>query len=181
MSKVLKIAGIVVLAAAILGAGFVGGSVAARALAANTADGLAPGQNGGFGPGGFGAGPRDGNRLTPGGARGGGTGLEIMQAYRDQFKAAIAKSLGLTTDEFDKAVQGGQTPWEIAQSKGMSADQYRAAILQAHSDMLAQAVKDGKLTQDQADAILNQLKRHFDPSFGPGFAPHDQPAIQPQS
>jgi len=173
MSKILKVAGIVALAVGILAAGFVAGSQVARGQAA-APDVPAFGQ-GGNGLRGFEQGRASGDGVRRRGQNGGGPGGVVIAAYRDQLDAALARALGMTTDEFDKAVQAGQTPWQIAQAKGMNADQFQAAILQAHTEVLAQAVEDGKLTQDQADAMLEHLKQHIDQGFGPGDGTGNEP------
>lgn len=105
---------------------------------------------------------------------GGATGYAMpgagwMVEYHDQMQAAIAKALGITADELDQALRAGKSPWQIAQEKGMTAEQFQEAMLKAASDVLAQAVKDAKLTQAQADAMLARMKQYPGMGFGMGY------------
>jgi len=170
MNTVVKIAGIVVVALALIVAGFFIGTQVVSAQAAANPDAPAFGPGGGYGPGGnFGQG---GPGMGRHGMRGGGPGDGLLADYHDQMHAAVAEALGITTDELDQAIQSGQTPWQIAQDKGIDADQFREAMLQARADVLAQAVKDGKLTQEQADAMLERMQEHMGQGFGQGFGPN---------
>ncbi len=83
----------------------------------------------------------------------GGTMRGIMTEYRDQIHARVAEALGLTVEEFDAALAAGQTPFALAQEKGVD---LQAVMQAAHAEILKQAVADGKLTQAQADAITQR-------------------------
>jgi hypothetical protein len=170
MSTPVKIGLIAVLVAAVIGAGFLGSRVAlAQRAAAQPA--TASGQPGFFGPmtggfGGFGPNGRDGFGF--GGMMGGGW----MAAYSSQMHAAVASALGMTTDEFDKGLAAGKSPWQMAQEKGISASDFTTKMTDAMSQVLKQAVADGKLTQAQADAMLARMKQGVGPDMmfgGPGM------------
>ena len=49
--------------------------------------------------------------------------------------------------------KAGKSALDIATAKGISAEKLQADFLAAHKAALAQLVKDGKLTQAQADAM----------------------------
>lgn len=63
----------------------------------------------------------------------------------DEFAAALAKELGIDKDKVADALAKVRSD-ETAHAKDHRTDQLK--------DRLAQAVKDGKLTQEQADAII---------------------------
>lgn len=88
------------------------------------------------------AGPFGGDH-SPGGLGRGGAGLD-----------AAAKALGLTTDELRTRLQDGSTITEIAGETGVGLSGVKAAMLAEMKEKLAEAVADGKLTQDQADQRL---------------------------
>ncbi len=155
MKTAIKIVGLAVAAAVIVAGGLAFGIGVAEAQ----------GPAGPMGPAGFGPGQGQGGMM-------GGYGL--MAGYRDQMHAAIAKALGMSVDDFNAALASGKTAWQIAQEKGFSAEQFRAAMLQARSEVLAQAVKDGTLTQAQADAMLGHMKQGAGQGNGPGAGPHFQ-------
>ena len=95
----------------------------------------------------------------------GGAGLEVA-----------AKTLGMTTDELTAAFKDGKTLQDLADEAGIDIQTVFDAIKAAHeADMrehIAQAVKDGKMTQDKADWLLEGLDKGFldgPGGFGPGF------------
>jgi len=106
-----------------------------------------------------------------GGTRGGlmgGPGLGWMADYRDEMETAIAEGLGLTEEEFEARLADGETPWQIAQDQGISAEDFRAILRDARASVIAQAVEDGVITQEQADRILSRMERGGFP-VGPGW------------
>jgi hypothetical protein len=161
MKTVLKVAGLIAVAAALLGLGLFAGTQVAQAqgftdsLIAPVRALNAAGQQGG--PGGQG---------RPHGDKG------WMADYRDELHAAIADGLGMTVEEFDAAIQGGKTPFEIATDKGLTQAQFGEILLNAHKEVLALAVSDGKLTQDEADQILAHMQARIDQGLLPGGGKH---------
>src|SRR5262245_61588799 len=144
MKTVLKVVGLAAAAVVLLGAGlFVGTRIAS---AQDIADTLAAPVQALQGPG------------QPGGPGGHHGDMGWLDGYRDQLNATIARGLGMSVEDFDAALSAGKTPWQIAQDKGLTQDQFAQVILKAHTDVLALAVKDGKLTQAQADQILAHLQ-----------------------
>ncbi len=69
----------------------------------------------------------------------------------DEMIAVYAEKLGLTVDELNAQLASGKTMSQIASDKGLTVDQFRALMLDARSQAIDQAVKDGTLTQAQAD------------------------------
>ncbi|MHB9148882.1 MAG: hypothetical protein ACYC33_02170 [Thermoleophilia bacterium] len=85
---------------------------------------------------------------------------------------AIADLFGMTPDEMAAARNDGQSLSDLAQSKGVDQQTLVDTMLAERKEMLAQAVKDGRLTQEQADAMLERMtsrvqERVDDPSVGP--------------
>ena len=119
-------------------------------LAQNQADEMRQriqsGDPGGFGP--FG-GPQRGG---PGGPGRGGPAMRVV----DQ---AAADKLGMTLDELHTQLRAGKTLAELAQAKGLTVDELRAAMVAAAKKQLDQDVAAGKLTQAQADEQLQRLQQ----------------------
>jgi hypothetical protein len=65
--------------------------------------------------------------------------------------AAFAAKLGLKAEDVQASLDKGQTMWQIAQAKGLTAEQFAAAMTEARTAGIAAAVKAGTLTQQQAD------------------------------
>jgi hypothetical protein len=68
------------------------------------------------------------------------------------------------------AVFGPRADSYLAQSLGITVDHLEAARAEARQEALQQAVKDGTITQAQADALLKQGNRPAILGFGPGLA-----------
>ena len=69
----------------------------------------------------------------------------------DEMVAAFAQKLGISVDDLNARLANGETMAQIAFSQGLTADQFSTLMLDARSQAIDQAVKDGKLTQQQAD------------------------------
>jgi hypothetical protein len=93
----------------------------------------------------------------------------------EQAWTAVAKKLGLTYAELNTAVQNGQTVAQLAQAKGVSLDALKTAALEAMKASFAELVKQGTMTQQQADWMLDRMDDmpmfNFDQGFGPGMTP----------
>ena len=92
----------------------------------------------------------------------------------------VAAALGVSADDLKKELQLGKTIAQVAQAKGISTDTIAAALKQKINDAADKAVKDGKVTQDQATKIKSGLDRMVQnivqrgprpPGGGPGRQP----------
>jgi len=70
---------------------------------------------------------------------------------------AAAKALGMTTEGLTAELRACFSNAAVATEKSVAVEAVVAATVAAHNDALAQAVKDGKLTQAQADAAAAKL------------------------
>jgi hypothetical protein len=96
---------------------------------------------------------------------------------------AAADYLGLSQSELLTKLQNGKSLADIAKDQGKSVDGLVQALVDDAKKHLDQAVKDGRLSESQANQILTEIKEHitdfvngtaprgFGPSFrdGPGF------------
>jgi hypothetical protein len=76
--------------------------------------------------------------------------------------SAAADYLGLTEAELRTQLSSGRTLADIAKARGKSVDGLEQAILDDAKATLDQAVKDGKLTQAEADQVFARVKTHVD-------------------
>ena len=97
----------------------------------------------------------------------GGYGYGPMYTY---MVDGIAEALNLTPADLEKRMEAGETPWQIAQSQGLSTGQIQQAMLEAHDKALDAAVKAGSLTQAQADWMQQHMNRNYPDGYGPGSA-----------
>lgn len=75
---------------------------------------------------------------------------------------AAAQVLGMEKEALVQALKSGQSLLDVAQSQGMSADDFKAALLDQVKSNLDQKVAAGKLTQSQADRIYQGFESHID-------------------
>jgi len=78
---------------------------------------------------------------------------------------ATAQALNLTPTQLFEALHSGKTLAEIANTQGVDLakvqEAAKAARIQTMKDKIAQAVKDKKITQEQADWLLQGLENGF--------------------
>jgi uncharacterized protein YidB (DUF937 family) len=75
---------------------------------------------------------------------------------------AAADVLQMDRAEIVSAVRSGQSLAEIAQSKGMSVEDFKAALLQAVKGKLDAKVTEGTITQEQADRAYTAIQGKID-------------------
>lgn len=85
--------------------------------------------------------------------RGGKGGAAFMGG--SQVRDAIAKVLGMTPEDLANQLRSGKSLAELAKGREQTV---KDAIVSAVKPQLDQAVKDGKITQDRANQILDQIR-----------------------
>ena len=86
-----------------------------------------------------------------------------------------AEALGLTPEEFFAELHAGKSLTEIAEAKGVDVqtvyDAMNAARVEAKRQAIQQAVEDGRISQEQADWMLQGLEKGWmgGRGFGRGF------------
>lgn len=73
-----------------------------------------------------------------------------------------AEVLDMPKDELAQQLKDGKSLAEVADAEGMSAEDFKAALLEKEKANLDAAVEDGKLTQDQADNIYAKFQDNID-------------------
>jgi hypothetical protein len=76
-------------------------------------------------------------------------------------KDAVAKALGMTTAKLDTALKSGKSLADVAKDQKVSVDALVKVLVTAAQDKLAAAVKDGKITQEQADTMKSSLTQRI--------------------
>jgi hypothetical protein len=64
---------------------------------------------------------------------------------------ALAEMLGLSTDQLEARLDGGETAYQIALAQGIAAEEIPALLSAARAKALDSAVAAGAITQEQAD------------------------------
>lgn len=70
----------------------------------------------------------------------------------------LADTLGLTMDQLAQELRSGKTPEELLQAAGKSTQAFIDEATASFKDRLQTLVQDGKITQEKAEQILQQLK-----------------------
>ena len=73
----------------------------------------------------------------------------------------LAEFLGITPQQLRTEVQGKSLA-QVAQAHGKTRDQLKQFIVSSAQTRLAEAVRTGRLTQQQADRMLDELNRNLD-------------------
>ncbi len=75
---------------------------------------------------------------------------------------SAATTLGMSEDELRTALQAeGTTLAQVAEDRGVAVDTLIEALVQAQQERIAQAVEDGRLTQEEADERLAGLEERI--------------------
>jgi polyhydroxyalkanoate synthesis regulator phasin len=94
------------------------------------------------------------------GPPGGGPGFGFHHEGMHDGLDAAASYLGLTEAQLRTQLESGKSLAQVAQAQGKSVDGLEQALVADAKTHLDQEVKEGHLTQAQADAMLNELKQH---------------------
>lgn len=107
----------------------------------------------------------DAKPAMPFGGRGMGRGFGFGGSGSWDNFDAMAKALNLTPTQLFEALHSGKTLDVIAKAQGIDLAKVQeaanAARIQAMKDTIAQAVKDGKMTPEQADWLLQGLEKGY--------------------
>jgi nucleoid DNA-binding protein len=127
-------------------------AVAEGALTQEQADAIKERQELGYGP-------RMGNRGGFLGPRGGMGAGGWMGGPENSLIAVAAEQLGMTLEELVTALEDGETTIaDLATAQGVDPQAIADAYIAARADLLAQAVADGRITQSQADLMLEHME-----------------------
>jgi hypothetical protein len=111
-----------------------------------------PDRTPGYGPGMM----RRGDGVMMGGMRGMMGNLEPGWMHDAMFDA-FAEALDLDRATIEERLAAGETMNAIAESAGLTQDEFFAIMTEARSTAFAQAVEAGTLTQEQADAMAARM------------------------
>lgn len=108
------------------------------------------------------------------GSRGQGMGLaledgnEMFKIDQEAIHQELADLLGIDVDVMESALESGETLSSLALEYDVNFDILRAVFDEARAEVIAQAVEDGTITQEQADWILDH-KGAMGTDVGTGF------------
>jgi uncharacterized protein YidB (DUF937 family) len=101
------------------------------------------------------------NGLTPFMGMFGGHGLGHMGGLGADLNS-LSTFFGITTNELQSALESGKTLAQITTDHGKTTDELKTYVTSQTKTKLDQAVKDGKITQQQENDELTQLSQRID-------------------
>ncbi len=101
-------------------------------------------------------------------------GPRMGQYFAGSMLDDIAQVLGITEDELYQLRSSGKSIADIAKDKGISTEKITETILKEKKEQLDQLVKDGKITEEQRDYIMDLMDVNIkdaisNDDFGPAF------------
>lgn len=85
----------------------------------------------------------------------------------DYVEQALAAKLGLTEEQVEEQLAAGTPMYQIALDNGIKQEDLANFMNEVHQEALAKAVKDGVITQERADWMLQRMQNMY--QYGAGF------------
>lgn len=92
----------------------------------------------------------------------------ILRSSKELVKQTL-DALEMTATDLRQAIEDGQTLEEIAQEKGVDLDEIYHSWIEDQINQVNQAVEDGKISQDQADEVIECLNEQLEEGFPSNF------------
>jgi hypothetical protein len=89
----------------------------------------------------------------------------------DYVEQALAAKLGLTEEQVEQQLAAGKPMYQIALDNGVKQEDLANFMNEVHKEAFAKAVKDGVMTQAQADRMLGRMQNMFQNGYGTGDCP----------
>lgn len=89
--------------------------------------------------------------------------------------AAAAEALGITTDELQTELESGKSIADIATEKSVDLDTIVDAFVAPMAERLQTAVENGRLTQEEADEIVQTMRENITEKLNQTWDPDTQP------
>ncbi len=91
----------------------------------------------------------------------GGAGLGMGWRWAGGMLQTWADALGMKVEDVTAAVRDGKTIADLAKEKGVAIEDLVAKALDARKAAVQEAVDEGRLTQAQADAMLERMQEQM--------------------
>ena len=88
-----------------------------------------------------------------------------MRGY-DYVESVLKDKLGMTDEEITTGLNSGKTMYALAEEKGMTEDQFKAALLEERNKAVDKAVADGTITNEEGVKLKETLKNNLDTCTG---------------
>jgi hypothetical protein len=89
----------------------------------------------------------------------------------DYVERALGAKLGLTEEQVEGQLAAGKPMYQVALDNGIKQEDLATFMNEVHKDAFDQAVKDGVMTQERADWMLQRMQNMYQNGTGPGNCP----------
>jgi hypothetical protein len=89
----------------------------------------------------------------------------------DYVEQALAAKLGLTEEQVEDQLAAGTAMYQIALDNGIKQEDLASFMNQVHKEAFDKAVKDGVITQERADWMLQRMQNMYQNGYGAGNCP----------
>ena len=114
--------------------------------------------------------PGYGNGMMGGRGGFGGMRADMLTAddglYHEYMYDGFAELFGLSVDEIETRIESGETMWQIAESAGITMEEFGEIMTQVRNERFDQAIAEGVITQEKAEFMDSQWQ---DGDFGSGY------------
>lgn len=95
-------------------------------------------------------------------------GIGMVTGVRgyDYVESELKDNLGMTDEEITAGLNSGKTMYALAEEKGMTVDQFKAALLEERNKAVDKAVTDGNITNEEGASLKETLKTNLDSCTG---------------
>ena len=83
-----------------------------------------------------------------------------MRGY-DYIESVLKDKLGMTDEEITAGLNSGKTLYALAKEKGMTEDQFKAALLEERNKAIDKAVADATITKEEGDSMKETLENNI--------------------
>ena len=84
----------------------------------------------------------------------------------DHVESVLKDKLGMTDEEITTGLNSGKTMYALAEEKGMTEYQFKAALLDERNKAVDKAVADGTITNEEGVKLKETLKNNLDTCTG---------------
>jgi hypothetical protein len=102
---------------------------------------------------------------------GAGVGQGGYGWMHDYVEQALAAKLGLTEEQVEDQLAAGKTMYQIALDNGIKQEDLASFMNEVHKAAFDQAVKDGVISQERADWMLQRMQNMYQNGYGAGNCP----------
>ncbi|AGY75180.1 DUF2680 domain-containing protein [Clostridium autoethanogenum] len=85
--------------------------------------------------------------------------ITSMRGY-DYVSSVLKDKLGMTDKEITDGLNSGKTMYDLAKDKGMTIDEFKAALIKEKSKSIDEAVSKGTITKEQGDSLKENIKNN---------------------